>query len=270
MEFTDWQQTPSSTAPQRRLLRRIGLAAVLVLGLAPLIVALVRGTDLAGPIAALVIMWGITAFLASLGRRNAVAGFVPPAGVTYLAHDPELGAALEGAGLPLSSRTFENAVTFESGGRPFTYFEAVDADVRRGYLVTEMDGGLPTIMAMLFRETRTPGWRSVPAIALPHPLGAGFALRSNASDNEAFLADFLTPAVTNALTELDLSTWSIHGRFLIGFPALNTAPKDQIWTRLERYSGQLAALADAVPTSLFDADDGVRLAPPWTRRLPSD
>ncbi|MBK9158880.1 MAG: hypothetical protein WAV45_15930 [Propionibacteriaceae bacterium] len=270
MEITDWQQTPSSTARQRRLLRRIGLAAVLVLGLAPLIVALVRGTDPAGPIAALVILWGITAFVAWRSRRNAVAGFVPPAGVTYLAQDPELGAALEGAGLPISSRTFDNVVTFESGGRPFTYFEAVDDEVRRGYLVTELDGSLPTLMAALPRDVRTPGRRSVAALALPHPLGAGFALRSNASDNEAFLADFLTPAVTNALTELDLSQWRIHGRFLTAFPALNTAPKDQIWTRLERYAGQLAALADAIPTSLFDADDGVRLSPPWTRQLPSD
>ena len=263
-----WLEPPRSRAVERRAFRLAGLIGVPVAGAIPTVLALSAGHP--PPTAAVglwVVTWLLTGVSAVTGRRNAFRNFVPPAGVTYRATDAELGASYASLGLPLADRTFENVLTFKAGGRSFTYFEAVDSDVRQGYLVTELAGIAPTVVARLVPGAREGGRPRFGAMRTD-PRAEGFSFVVTPPDQPDFLDVLLNQPMSRALALLDVSQWRTHGRLLVGCPWVNTASKSSAWERLRLVASQMAKVADAIPSSLMTPDDPSTSGRTWPTRPP--
>lgn len=202
--------------------------------------------------------WAIVAY------RNSLKGFRPPPGVRYTASDPEFGTMLPDTGLVLDHHTFENIVRAEAHGIPFTYFEAVDASGRVGYLLVDLPGRLPDIHAVRRNTGQTQPATLLPLRGKLTKRTKNFRFEAGpSSPADAFFWQFITEPMSLHLDKMTVHEWQIHGRSLIGLPRVNANSPTKVWERLQTSAEELIALAAAIPDHLYEPDDSRPPAIEW-------
>lgn len=284
-----WNAPPPDRTRRRLIATGAAILLAPLLAALPSLSALAQGrvADALRLLPIFLLACGVSAAVAVGTFRNALRGFTPPRGVAYVASDPELGAEFAGIGLNLEGRAFENVIRSHVSGTPFTYFEAVDCAGRSGYLVIELDGQLPDVIAV--RE----GGVAAGATGSLQVAGSSFLTQLAALRNRQFprepaplngprlgpyrmlqappgswVRDFATMDVVGVLGTLSVPRWHIHDRYLVASLLVNAGSRARAWPNLRRAAAGMAALKAAIPADLLRAIDPGEPGGRWPLKEP--